>query len=156
MSETQKASTGFNGEAWISTDETAGNLEELVQVVSFSLPDITAEQVETTHLKSPGRMREYTAGMIDPGEIEIVLNFRPGSATDVLLEAAHASAIAGGVNRYVRLGVPELGTTTRMYNFLGAVLNYSKGEVTADGKLEATVTIGVRSVPTTGNWVEPT
>jgi hypothetical protein len=73
-----------------------------------------------------------------------------------LLEAALASAIAGGANRYVRLGVPELGTTTRMYNFLGAVLNYSKGEVTADGKLEATVTIGVRSVPTTANWSEPT
>jgi hypothetical protein len=151
MAETQKASTGFNGEVWISTDETSANLTELVQVVSFSLPTDTGERVETTHLKSAGRRREYTVGMTDPGEIEVVLNFRPGSDTDALIEAARAS----GEDRYVRLGVPELGTLTYQYDFLASVLTYDKGEVTADGKMEATVTLAINGAVTPGAWSEP-
>jgi hypothetical protein len=151
MAETQKASTGFNGEIWISTDETAANLAELVQVVSFSLPADTGERVETTHLKSAGRRREYTSGLTDPGEIEVVLNFRPGSDTDLLLEAARAA----GDDRYVRLGVPELGVLTRQYDFLGVVLTYDKGTIEADGKMEATVTIAINGTVTPGAWTDP-
>ncbi len=152
MPETQRASTGFNGEVWISTNATAANLEELVQVVSYSLPSDTGERVEITHLKSPGRRREYTSGMTDPGEVEIVLNFRPGSDTDLLIEAARAA----GDDRYVRLGVPELGVLTRQYDFLGTVLTYDKGSVEPDGKMEATVTIAINGAVTTGAWTEPT
>ena len=66
MAETQEASIGWGGEVWLSTDDTEGNLVELVQVVSFSLPSDTADRVETTHLKSPGRRRQYTAGCSPP------------------------------------------------------------------------------------------
>ena len=45
MAETTEASTGYAGEVWLSTDDTTGNLAELVEVVSFSLPSDTAERV---------------------------------------------------------------------------------------------------------------
>jgi hypothetical protein len=152
MAETQKPSTGYNGEVHLSSDATAGNLEELVQVVSFSLPSDTGERVETTHLKSPNRRRQYTSGMIDPGEIEITLNFRPGSDTDVAIEGA----LSDGDERYLRLVIPELGVPTWQYDLKGVILTYDKGTVEADGKMEATVTFAINTLVSSGAYSTPT
>lgn len=144
MPETQVASTGYNGEVHLSTDDTALNLAELVQVVSFSLPSDTAERVETTHLKSPNRRREYTQGMIDGGEVEVTLNFRPGSDTDQAIE----SALAAGDDRAVRFVIPELGVAAYQYDTTAIVTGYDKGSVEADGKMEATVTMAITGAVT--------
>lgn len=152
MAETQEASTGWAGEVWLGTDDTVGTLAELVQVVSFSLPSDTAERVETTHLKSPNRRREYTSGMIDGGELEVTLNFRPGSDTDQAIE----DALAAGDPRSARFNVPELGVLAWTYDTTVQVLSYDKGEVTADGKMEATVTMAVSGAVTGAAYVDPT
>jgi len=151
MAETQVASTGYNGEVHLSTDDTAGNLAELVQVVSFSLPSDTSERVETTHLKSPNRRREYTSGMIDGGEVEATLNFRPGSDTDLAIE----EALASGDERAARFVIPELGTPTYQYDTTVVVTGYDKGEVVADGKMEATVTMAISGAVTGSAYVAP-
>lgn len=151
MAEDTEASTGYAGEVWLSTDDTVANLTELVQVVSFSLPSDTAERVETTHLKSPNRRREYTTGMIDPGELEVTLNFRPGTDTDLLIEAA----LTAGTLRAARFNIPELGVLTYTYDTTVNVLGYDKGEVTADGKMEATVTFAVSGAVTASAYVAP-
>lgn len=67
----------------------AGVLTELDEVTNIALPEETADDVEVTHYKSPGRRKEYIGGLIEPGEGSIELNYVPGSATDVLLKAAH-------------------------------------------------------------------
>lgn len=144
MAETQVASTGYNGEVHLSTDDTTLNLAELVQVVSFSLPSDTAERVETTHLKSAGRRREYTQGMIDGGEVQVTLNFRPNSDTDQAVE----DALAAGDARAARFVIPELGTAVYQYDTTVIVTGYDKGEVTADGKMEAVVTMSVTGTVT--------
>jgi hypothetical protein len=151
VAEDQEASVGWNGEAWLSTDATVTNLAELVQVVSFGLPSSTGERVETTHLKSPNRRREYTSGLIDGGEIEVTINFRPGSDTDVLLEAAQVA----GDERAARFNVPELGVPTWTYDVTVIVLSYDKGEVSADGKMEASITMAVTGDVTSAAYVEP-
>jgi hypothetical protein len=148
MAETQEASIGWGGEVWLSTDDTEGNLVELVQVVSFSLPSDTADRVETTHLKSPGRRRQYTAGLIDSGEIEVVLNFRPGSDTDQMIEGA----LLAGDERAARFVVPELGVPTWMYDTTVVVTAYNKGTVTAGDKMEATVTMAITGDVTGDVW----
>ena len=151
MAEDTEASTGYAGEVFLSTDSTVANLTELVEVVSFSLPSDTAERVETTHLKSPNRRREYTTGMIDPGELEVTLNFRPGTDTDLLIEAA----LTSGDLRAVRFNIPELGVLKYTYDTTVTVLGYDKGEVTADGKMEATVTLAVNGAVTASAYVAP-
>ena len=151
MAEDTEASTGYAGEVFLSTDSTVANLTELVEVVSFSLPSDTAERVETTHLKSPNRRREYTTGMIDPGELEVTLNFRPGTDTDLLIEAA----LTSGDLRAVRFNIPELGVLKYTYDTTVTVLGYDKGEVTADGKMEATVTLAVSGAVTASAYTPP-
>lgn len=139
MAETQEASIGWGGEVWLGTDATAATLAELVQVVSFTLPSDSTDRVETTHLKSPNRRREYTSGLIDGGEVSVVLNFRPGSDTDTKLEAA----LTAGDERSAKFVVPQLGVAAWDYSTTVIVTGYDKGEVTADGKMEATVTLAV-------------
>src|SRR5688500_15921834 len=104
MAETQEASTGWNGEVWLSTDATEANLEELNEVRSFSKGSPSAERVETTTLKTPNRRRTFTKGLIDNGEASIVVNARRGSDTHILLKAA----LEGG-ERFIRFNYPELG-----------------------------------------------
>jgi hypothetical protein len=148
MAETQEASIGWGGEVWLSTDATEANLAELVQVVSFALPSDTADRVETTHLKSPNRRREYTSGLVDGGEVTVTLNFRPGSDTDQAIE----DALEAGDERYVRFVVPELGVPSWMYDTTVIVTGYDKGEVSAGDKMEATVTLSLTGAITGATW----
>lgn len=149
MAETQEASIGWGGEVWLSTDATLGNIDELVQVVSFGIPQDEVERVETTHLKSPNRRREYTAGLVDGGEVEVVLNFRPGSDTDQLLE----DALTAGDERAVKFVVPHLGTAAWDYTTTVIITGYDRGTVAAGDKMEATVTMAISGAVTSAAHV---
>ena len=152
MPETQEASTGWGGEVWISTDETVGNLAELMEVRSFTPGSSTVERVETTSLKTPNRRRTFTKGLIDSGEATIVLNARRGSDTYTLLKAAQTAA----GERYVRFNYPELGVLVWTDDVMGEVTNIDEGEVTPDGNMEMTVTIALGEVVASAAYVEPT
>ncbi len=151
MAETQEASTGWNGEVWLSTDETEANLAELVEVRMFTTGNPTAERVETTHLKVANRRRTYTAGMIDTGEASITLNARRGSDTYTLLKAA----LNGGEERYVRFNYPEIGVLVWTQDLLGVVTAIDEGEVSADGNMELTVTVSLNEVVADAAYVAP-
>lgn len=146
MAETQKSSTGWNGEVWLH-DGTA--LKELVQVVNFGLPSDQIERVETTHLKSANRRREYTTGLIDGGEVEVTLNFRPGSDTDALLE----DALADGDARAIKFVVPILGVPTRDYTTTAVLTGYDRGTIGAGEKMEATATFTITGAVTSAAHV---
>ncbi len=137
MAETQEASIGWGGEFHLSTDDTVGNLEELVQVVSFSIPEVSVDQVDVTHLKSPNRFREFDDGLADGGEADVVLNFRPGSDTDEMLDDWET---ARG-KRKARMVIPLQGLPVKDYTGSFSFAGYNRGAVTADGKLEATLRI---------------
>ena len=52
--------------------------------------------------------------------------------------------------------MPELGVLAWTYDTTVQVLSYDKGEVTADGKMEATVTMAVSGAVTGAAYVDPT
>jgi len=112
-------------------------------VVSFTLPSAETETVEATHLKSDGRRREYIAGMIEDGELEVVLNYIPGSATDTLIRTA---ATAGNARAFMAV-IPR---ATANWNITGTciVTGYDRGSVEADGKMEATMTVRLTGAST--------
>lgn len=128
------AKTGYGGEFHLANASDV--LTELVEVVSFTLPNGEVETVEATHLKSPNRRREYISGMIDDGELEVVLNYVPGSATDVLILAA----LTDGEAREYMAVIPR---ETADWEITGTciVTGYDRGSVDADGKMEATMTV---------------
>ncbi len=67
----------------------AGTLIELDEVTEIPFAEETADDVEVTHFKSPGRRKEYKPGLIEPGDGQIVVNYIPGSDTDKLIRDAH-------------------------------------------------------------------
>lgn len=140
MAETAEATLGYGGEFHIHDGST---LYELVQVKEFDVPGpAPREQVETTHLKSPDWRREYTSGFYEDQDIEILLNSRPMSDTDVLLEEALAESDV----RAFRAVLPENGEPATQVEGTCRVIGYSRGRVTPDGVLEATATVRIVTV----------
>ena len=112
-------------------------LTALAEVTSVSLPNEQVAEVEVTHYQSPGRTREFIAGLNDAGEITIEMNFVPGSATDDLLVAAKAD----GKTRTMRVVATD-SDEAEMYTFPGFVRGYERN-IPLDDRMTATVTIRV-------------
>lgn len=139
--EAQLAGSGWGGEFHLH-DGTA--LYELVQVVSFTLPSDEVDEIDITHLKSAGRRREYAEGLIDGGEFEVVLNYRPLSDTDIKIRAWQA---AGGPRAFKAV-IPERGTKTAQITGNAVLRGYDQGEVNAEDKMESTLTLRVTGAVT--------
>lgn len=151
MAETQEASTGWNGEAWMSSDETAANLEELLEVKSFSVKDGSLERVPTTTLKTPNRRTTTTPGLRTDGEATITLNARRGSDTYLALKAAKDD----GEDRYFRFNYPELGVLVWSDDVIGYVSDIDEGEVAVDEVMTMTVTVAINDIAASAAYVAP-
>ncbi|QAY77923.1 phage tail tube protein [Sphingosinicella sp. BN140058] len=135
--ETQEAAHGWGGEFHFH-DGTA--LYEAVEVVGFDLPDDEIEEIEKTHLKSPGKRREFMSGLIDGGEVEVRLNYRPGSDTDIKIRAWKAL----GNSRAVRFIIPdEVGDPAWQVDTSSICRGYPGVTVEAGTKMEATLRLRI-------------
>jgi predicted secreted protein len=143
MADDQLAGIGWGGEFWLDDDAAVPVLTELVQVKSFTLPQDEVEQVDISHLKSPGRRREYAPGMIEGGEFEVILNMRAGSDTDQLL----AKALTDGNLRAYKAVIPERGIPVWDVEGETIVVGYDRGDVNVDDAMEATLTLKVTGAP---------
>jgi len=108
----------------------------LHEVISFDAPNDSADEIEVTHLESPGGRKEYIAGMIDSGEATATLNWRP----DVYAEQALLrSDAADRALRYWQFVLPSSMETITFRAFVKGM----KPEVTANGALLMAVTFRV-------------
>jgi len=135
------AKTGWGGE--FHFDNNSDVLTELSEVVSFTLPNGETEQLDATHLKSPNRRREFIAGMIDDGELTVVLNYVPGSVTDLLIMQAFTE---GDTRDYMAV-VPR-ATTDWEITGTAYVSGVDRGEIAADGVMRVTVTFRLSGAAT--------
>lgn len=136
------ARIGWGGELWLATDNTEATLTELVEVRDVSFPQDEADEHEVTHLKSPGRRKEFIQGLIDGGEMTATLNYVPGSATDLLLTAAKST----GTVRKLKIVIPdETGTGTADWNMVTSafVRRYAPDTMEANAPITATAVFRV-------------
>jgi hypothetical protein len=137
-----EARIGWGGELHVSTDNTEANLVELAEVRDVSFPQDEADEHEVTHLKSPGRRKEFIQGLIDGGEMTATLNYDPGSATDLLLTAAKDT----GTTRKIKIVIPDdSGTGAAGWNFVTSafVKRYAPDNMEANAPITATVVLRV-------------
>lgn len=73
---------------------TEADMIEAEEVTKIPFAEEVADTWEKTHLKSPGRRKEYGAGLIEPGEDTLELNYLPGSPTDLKFAEAHRTGKA--------------------------------------------------------------
>jgi hypothetical protein len=140
MAETQEATDGYMGEFWLHNGT---QLYELQQVKEFDVPSGGAfEQAETTHLKTEDRRHSYLSTFREDEDIELLLNSRPMSDTDVLLDTAREADDV----RAFKAVVPEGGVPTTQVTGTCRVIGYTRGRVVNGQVLEATATIRVVTV----------
>lgn len=60
---------------------------ELAEVKNIGGPNETSEELDVTHLRSPGAYKEYIQSFKDGGELPLTMNFVSGSASQVALMA---------------------------------------------------------------------
>lgn len=137
-----EARIGWGGRLYVSTDNTEANLAEITEVRECGFPANEVDEAEATHLRSPGRRKEFVAGLIDGGEFEATLNYVPGTAADVLLTAA----LTTGTTRKIRIVIPdESGTGTADWNFVTSayVKKYAPDNMAPGEVITATATFRV-------------
>lgn len=122
--------TGFE----VETAANSGVFFELGKVTNVTPPNESVDQVDVTHMKSPGRTREFIQGLIDPGEMTVSLNHIPGSDTDEFVIAWRKS----GETRLCRIVYPN-DVADR---FPGFVLGYTPSMDVGD-KMAADLSIKV-------------
>jgi hypothetical protein len=140
------AKTGWGGEFHLDATNGAGTPTELVEVVSFTLPNGQTETLDATHLKSPNRRREKISGMIDDGELTVVVNYVPGSATDTIIRTAKSDGLERGW-----MAVVPRATTDWEIEGTGIVTGWDRGTVIADDIMRGTITIAVSGDQTEGS-----
>lgn len=117
-------------------------LVEIAEVFSVTPGASVADRIDATHMQSPGRRREYIAGLIDNGEASFEINWVPNNATDVLLR----SLMDSGATVQHQIEFPN-GVTV---SFDAAIIGYEK-EIPVDDRMTATITVAVSGAET---WSE--
>lgn len=115
---------GYGTKVAVETAPASGVYTELGEVTNVTPPNESVDQIDATHMQSPGRTREFIQGLIDPGECSIEFNHIPGSATDDFLIAWRAS----GLSRSTRITYPNDVTDT----FPAFILGYTPSMGVAD------------------------
>lgn len=124
-----------------------GAFVEIAEVFNVTPGEATTDRVDATHMKSPGRRREYISGLIDSGEGSFEINWIPGSATDVILRNLQT---AGEVVDW-RFTFSNGVTLT----VEASVTGFSKA-VPLDDKMSATLTLSISGDEDWGSEIAPT
>lgn len=99
------ATIGWGGKLYLQ--DSGGAWVQLDEVTETPFPEDQIADVEATHMLSPGRRREYIAGLIDGGTGDIITNYVPGSTTDALCR----DLVATGDTRGMRIDVLQPDST---------------------------------------------
>lgn len=119
----------------VKMDNDSGTLTAMSEVTAISLPNSQVDDVEATHMTSPNRRREYTAGLIDDGDGTFEFNLVPGSATDLLIQ----DAVDDGVTRDYEIVIPD-GAFGQKFAGQWIVKGYER-TVPIDDRMTATMTV---------------
>lgn len=110
----------------------------LDEVFDITPPASDVDQVDVTHMQSPGRRREFIDGLIDGGECSFQMNYVPGSASDLILLDILATPVGEERTRNLRITYPNGVKDT----FAGNLMTYQPSIPTGD-KMVAEVTFRV-------------
>lgn len=127
------ARIGHGTEFWL--DSAGDVLTQLSELTGVTPPNFQTEDIDATHFGSTGGVREYIAGLTDPGEGDFEFNLVPGGATDLLLQAA----LDDGAARDYEIILPD-GAFGQKFAGTCIVKGYSR-DIPVDGKMMATATV---------------
>lgn len=108
---------------------------QITPLLTVNRPNLSVDTIETTNHGSGG-VREYIAGLADPGELSATILYTPGSATDTFLLAHLSSREA----RAFKVRVVETDGTYQEVTGTIILTSYEPDDAPVDGRREATIT----------------
>lgn len=94
-----QATVAWNDELWIGPTEPAGATvsawTQIFGVETLNTPERAPEDIDVTHMQSPGRTRETIPGMLASADWSSELQFWPAHASQMLIESLAALTDAG-------------------------------------------------------------
>lgn len=139
-----EAITGFGAVLEIALASDPTNFTYIGETLDNSPPTFTYSTIEVTHSQSPGRNREYKAGLGDTGSSTHSMNYVPGSTTDRFLQGL------GGKDLVVNLTWPT--GVKQIYN---AVLESYEPTASIDDRATASLSLKVSGQPVTTPQAAP-
>jgi predicted secreted protein len=112
------ADIGYDTRFAIEDAVGSGVYVELLEVFEVTPPEISVDQVEVTHFKSPGRAKEFVPALSDNGTAQAQMNYLPNSVTDQRLRELQVN----GDVLSMRITFPNGATVT----FPGSVESYNQ------------------------------
>jgi predicted secreted protein len=137
---------GYGSVFEIISDSSPDLYVALAEVKSITPPSADVDQVEVTHMQSPGRYREFVSGLIDSGEASFEMNFIPGSTSDQRIFELLNLPTGVSRRRSCRISYPN----GRTWTFDGEITGYEP-DIPFDDAMTATVTLKVSGAVTAGS-----
>ena len=128
--------SGPNGEGtelWLTNGTSL--LTKITPLLTCNRPNLSIDVVETTNHGSAG-VREYIAGLANPGELSATILYEPGTATDTLL----LEHLASRDTRAFKIVVIEPDGTKQSVTGSIILTSYEPDDAPVDGRREATIT----------------
>lgn len=113
------------------------------EITNITMPSISRDAIDATHMQSTEGWREFIAGLKDGGEVSVDLNYIPGSVADTLL----MSQLATDTPTVCEIEIPHSPTWHWTFN---AILTGLEPQAPVDDKMTATVSFKVTGKPTLG------
>ena len=127
----------FNEAANTSAANTADLASFLGEVTSISIGEQTRSDIDVSSFDSANNVMEFIGGQIDPGTIDIELNYNPD-------ELALAIAAMTDVNEIWQISFPDDSVFQSDGFFTKAV----GGDTDPNGKISGTASIKLSGIPT--------
>ena len=114
----------------------------IAEVRSISGPTLTNDIIDITNMDSVGGVREFKAGLTDPGDLTFDINFQPteGTHDDV---TGTLSLLISKVTRNFRLVFPD---GSRTWQFGGIIVGHPVS-FPIDDAITASVTLKITGLP---------
>lgn len=108
----------------------------IAEMTDLNPPADEMDIIETTHMGSPNRTKEFIGGMTDAGSASFDMHFIPGSGDDSLIQSMR--------NTGLKYNCRITWTTGEVWNFRGLLTNYAPTAPVND-RMTATVTFKLSS-----------
>jgi predicted secreted protein len=114
---------------------------DIAEVTSITMPNLSRDAVDATHMQSPDGWREFIPGLKDAGEVTVELNFVFGNASEALILAQFATKTLSAC-KILFIESPETGVS------FSAIVTGFERTVPLDDKMTATMTLKVSGTVT--------
>lgn len=134
---------GYGTELWVGDGATPEHFEAVAALVSITPGDMSTEDIDRTHLRSPDAHREHMAGIRDSGPFECEGIWLPteqsqsnaGGGTGPFASGGLPALWRGRANHNFKIVITAGGTPTLEWPFRGYVSQFQPGEIGVDDKI---------------------